>query len=133
MKPLKILLSLLLAYVLLVAAFESLLGFVQPQSEGTLTITTTSADGTTNPRVLAKIESAGKLYVAVNHWPRAWYKRALANPVVQVTVDGANGSYRATPVTEEEHARVDADKPLGPFFRILTGFPPRHFLRLDPL
>jgi hypothetical protein len=36
------------------------------------------------------------------------------------------------PVVGEEHARVDADNRLGLGFRILTGFPPRYFLRLDP-
>lgn len=133
MKALKILLYVAVAYVLLVVVFESLLGVVQPQNDGTLSITTTAADGSTNPRVLARIESGGKLYVAVNHWPRAWYKQALANPDVEATIDGETARYTAVPVSGAEHTQVDADKPLGPFFRVLTGFPPRHFLRLDPV
>ena len=64
--------------------------------------------------------------------PRAWYDRALANPEVQVTQEGGKGDYRAVPVDGEEHARVDAENGLPVFFRILTGFPPRVFLRLDP-
>jgi hypothetical protein len=51
---------------------------------------------------------------------------------VQITLDGEKGSYLAIPVNAEEHDRVDAENGLGIMFRILTGFPPRHFFRLDP-
>jgi hypothetical protein len=51
---------------------------------------------------------------------------------VQVTLDGGKGDYRAVPVTGGEHDRVDREHGLGVAFRILTGFPPRHFLRLEP-
>lgn len=132
MKLLKILVILLLAYVGVVALFESLLGYFQPANAQTMVITTTGADGTSNDRVLAKIESGGQLYAAANHWPRAWYEQALANPNVQITINEVAGDYRAVPVTEPEHSTVDADRPLGLGFRILTGFPPRYFLRLEP-
>ena len=36
------------------------------------------------------------------------------------------------PVSGAEHARVDAEHRLPLVFRILTGFPPRYFVRLDP-
>jgi hypothetical protein len=36
------------------------------------------------------------------------------------------------PVEGVEHDSVSADNSLGLMFRILTGFPPRYFLRLDP-
>jgi hypothetical protein len=80
---------------------------------------------------VSRLESDGQLYVAANHWPRAWYKRALENPEVQVTLDGEKGDYRAVPVAGVEHDRVDGENSLGVFFRILTGFPPRYFVRLD--
>ena len=73
-----------------------------------------------------------KLYVAANHWPRAWYRRALDNPAVQVSLDGETTAYRAVPVSGEEHDRVDGENSLPLLFRIVTGFPPRYFLRLDP-
>ena len=38
----------------------------------------------------------------------------------------------AVSVTSAEHDRVDSDNSLAVVFRILTGFPPRHFIRLDP-
>ena len=81
---------------------------------------------------LSKLESGGKLYVAANHWPRAWYNRALENPRVQATFAGEKRDYTAVPVSGSEHDRVDGDNALGVVFRILTGFPPRYFLRLDP-
>jgi len=123
---------LFLVYVGIVIAFESLLGYFQPAGETTLVIATTADGGTPHDRVLARLESNGQLYVAANHWPRAWYNRALENPNVQVTLDGEKGNYLAVPVTEEEHDRVNGENSLGMVFRILTGFPPRYFLRLDP-
>jgi hypothetical protein len=95
-------------------------------------ITTFDADGTAHDRVVSRLGSDGKLYVAANHWPRAWYKRALANPEVNATLDGDEAGYRAVPVTGAEHDRVDGENSLGLIFRIVTGFPPRTFVRLDP-
>ena len=123
---------LVLIYIAIIATFESLLGYFQPSGQGSLVITTADEDGTRHDRVLARLQSNGELFVAVNHWPRAWYGRALENPSVQVSVDGVTGSYLAVPVTDEEHDRVNRENSLGIVFRILTGFPPRYFLRLDP-
>ena len=120
-------------YVLIVVAFESLLGFFQPRSPETLVITTVDAEGGTHDRVLTGLGSDGRSYVAVNHWPRAWYRRVLDNPDVQITRDGETEDYVAIPVSGEEHARVAQDNPTGIVFRLLTGFPPRYFVRLDPL
>ncbi len=132
MKAVKLVAVLILVYVGIVSAFESLLGYFQPAGETTLVITTTAEDGTPNDRVVSHLDSNGQLYVAANHWPRAWYNRALENPNVQVTLDGEKGNYLAVPVTEEEHDRVNGENSLGMMFRILTGFPPRYFFRLDP-
>jgi len=95
-------------------------------------ITTFDADGTAHERVVSKLENDGKLYVAANHWPRAWYERALAKPEMQVTVDGQKRDVLAVQVVGEEHERVSGAHPLPFVFRILTGFPPRYFVRLDP-
>jgi hypothetical protein len=132
MKALEILAIALAVYVGIVAAFESLIGVLQPQAGATLVITTFDAEGAAHDRVVSRLESDGQLYVAANHWPRAWYRRALANPQVQVKMDGAKGDYRALPVSDEEREWVNGANPLPFFFRILTGFPPRHFLRLEP-
>jgi len=132
MKALKILVAVVLAYVGTVVAFESMIGYLQPRAGSTLVITTLDADGSPHDRVVSRLESDGQLYVAANHWPRAWYRRALANPEVQAALDGGKGDYRAVPVTGAEHDRVDSENSLPVFFRILTGFPPRYFVRLDP-
>jgi len=132
MKALKIVAIIVLVYLAIVVAFESSIGYFQPTAGSTLVITTFDADGTPHDRVVSRLESGGQLYVAANHWPRAWYKRALDNPDVHASLDGQKGDYRAVPVTGAEHDQVDSDNSLGVFFRILTGFPPRYFLRLEP-
>jgi hypothetical protein len=132
MKVIKRIVLLVLIYIGIIATFESLLGYFQPSGQSTLVITTADEDGTKHDRVLARLESNGQLFVAVNHWPRAWYGRALENLSVQVVLDGMTGAYLAVPATDEEHDRVNREHSLGIVFRILTGFPPRYFLRLDP-
>lgn len=132
MKLLKIVLIAALVYVGIVVAFESLLGVFQPTPEASMVITTFGADGTSHDRVVTRLESGGQLYVAANHWPRAWYRRVLENPELQVTMDGEKGDYKAVPVEGAEHDRVGADNPLPFAFRFVTGFPPRYFVRLDP-
>ena len=132
MPALKRIALLVLIYIGIIATFESLLGYFQPAGQSTLVITTADEDGTRHDRVLARLQSNGQLFVAVNHWPRAWYGRALENPSVQVAVNGVTGAYMAVPALDEEHDRVNREHSLGVVFRILTGFPPRYFLRLDP-
>ena len=132
MRALKILGIVVLVYVGIVVAFESLIGYFQPAGGSTLVITTFDGSGTPHDRVVSRLQSDDQLYVAANHWPRAWYERALENPDVQVTLDGEKGDYRAVSVTGLEHDRVDGENSLGPVFRVLTGFPPRYFVRLDP-
>lgn len=132
MKAVRLIATLFGVYVGIIVAFESLLGYFQPAGQSTLVITTTDEDGNTHDRVLARLESNEQLFVAANHWPRAWYKRALQSPTVRVAVDGMESTYVAVPATDEEHDRVDGEHSLGIVFRILTGFPPRHFVRLDP-
>ncbi|MCH7993946.1 MAG: hypothetical protein IIB57_05825, partial [Planctomycetes bacterium] len=92
-------------YVGIVVTFESVLGLFQPEAQSTLIITTMDEDGTAHDRVVARLESNGQLYVARNHWPRAWYSRALEHPNVRVTMDGRTGDYLAVKL---EHGRYSA-------------------------
>ena len=131
-KVAKIGIGVIVGYVALVVAFESMIGFLQPQAGAVLVLTTADEDGTRHDRVLSRLESDGKLYVAANHWPRAWYHRALANPDVQVTIDGSASDYVAVPASDQEAARVHREHDPGLVFRFITGFPPRLFVRLDP-
>jgi hypothetical protein len=132
MKALRIAVIVAVGYVGIVVAFESLIGYFQPADDSTLVITTFEADGTRHDRVVSRLESDGRLYVAANHWPRAWYNRALENPEVKVAVDDKEGPYRAVPITGAEHDRIDDEHSLPMVFRFLTGFPTRTFIRLDP-
>ena len=97
MKALKILGILLLVYVLIVVLFESLLGYFQPQAPGTLVITTTDDAGATHDRVVSGLDSDGKFYVAVNHWPRAWYGHVKANPERASQPRGRDSGLRRRP------------------------------------
>jgi hypothetical protein len=133
MKVIKIVVIVFVVYAALVALFETWLGFNQPKGERTIVITTQDADGAKKDRVVARLDSDSKLYVAANHWPRHWYTDVLAHPEVQVTADGKTQAYVAVPVTGEEFEHATAEHPLGPVIRILTGFPPRRLVRLDPL
>jgi hypothetical protein len=91
MKVPKIVAIAILVYVGVVAAFESSIGYFQPKAGSVLVITTIDADGAAHDRVVSRLESDGQLYVAANHWPRAWYNRALENPEVRVTLDDETG------------------------------------------
>ena len=70
--------------------------------------------------------------VSANHWPRGWYRRAVANPEVEVVRGGEKLAFRAVPVTGAERDQISRDYPLPFWVRLLTGFPPRSYLRLDP-
>ncbi len=105
----------------------------QPEWGETIVLSTTGADGKSYDRVLSPIDNDGQLFVAANHWPRAWYHRALENPDVRVTRGGETTDYRAVPVSAEERERL-LDEPGFPLVAyVFTGFAPREFLRLDPL
>tara|TARA_E500000331_G_C17187960_1_gene683517 strand:+ start:304 stop:708 length:405 start_codon:yes stop_codon:yes gene_type:complete len=128
----KILLIVLIIYIGIVVIFESWLGYSQPQGEGMVTINTTSEEGTTSGRVVSLLKSNDNFYIARNHWPKRWYDQALTNPEITVESAGTTTNYLAVPVTGDEYDQVDSDNPLPAFFRFLTGFPPRYFIRLDP-
>ena len=132
----------LVAYVGLVAAFETFLGVAQPRFKSeqagewdkTIVITTADADGSTQSRVVTPMISDNQLYVSANHWPRSWYNRVLKNPEVQVTNKDETKKYRAVPIPadSEDHARLQREHPHSAVFRFLTGYPPRRFVRFEP-
>ena len=126
----KILIGIAVLYVLVVVGFESMLGCTQPENQGTLVITTFD-DGEPYDRVVSRIHIDDELYVAVNHWPRLWYWQLLDEPVVRIRYGDTDDLFRAIPVEGDQAIqRVDDARPLSLQFRILTGFPPRHFVQL---
>ena len=140
MKAIKVLLIVLGVYIGIVVAFEILVTTMGKRQadqgvspdEHWLVISTTGADGRNIDTVIAGVEVAGALYVSANHWPRGWYHRALERPDVEITRAGTKTAYRAVPVDGDERARANAGYHLPWVVRLLTGFPPRSFLRLDP-
>ena len=126
----KILIGIAVLYVLVVVGFESMLGYTQPENQGTLVITTFD-DGEPHDRVVSRIHIDDELYVAVNHWPRLWYWQLLDEPVVRIRYGDTDALFRAVPVEGDQAIqRVDDARPLSLQCRILTGFPPRHFVQL---
>ena len=132
----KVLLAVAILYVGLVVAFETWLGYSQPRGEQNLVLTMTGDDGAEIKRVLSLFQSEGELYLAANHWPRAWFRQAKRNPEVHLEFAGERteltGNYRVIPIDDADHERVLADNPIGFLGRFLMGFPPREFLRLEP-
>ena len=131
MKILRItLVSLVLVYIGSVVLFESWLGYSQPTNTNTLVITTLDSNQPKD-RVLSAVNNDGKLYVSANHWPRDWYRKAKSNPNVEVLYKGEKNLYLAIPVEGKEHDKLMEEHAHPLTFRLLTGFPPRYFLRLD--
>jgi len=124
---------LFVAYVFVVLLFELGLGVYQPTWKGTVELTTTDDQGVMHQRVLSALYYERALYVRANHWPRDWYKDALARPQVMVNRKNKLSARLAVPVTGEEEQRVNAKHRIPLRWRIVTGFPPLELLRLDPV
>jgi hypothetical protein len=127
-----IVLTTILVYVGFVALMEGLIGFVQPDMDGGVRLTTTDGNGSPSERMLAGARFDGKLYIASNHWLRGWYRQALAEPSVLAEVDGRRSAYTAVPIMGDERARVSEAYRMGFILRFICGFAPSRFLRLDP-
>lgn len=132
-KTIRIIVLFFVLYVGVVAMFESMLGYFQPENQQSLVMTTYDVgSGEAHNRVLSRIEHDAQLFVAVNHWPRQWYYRLLENNQVQVRYEDISGAFTATKVDGADEAALRQARPLGLGFRILTGFPPRYFVELTP-
>ncbi|MEM7098541.1 MAG: hypothetical protein AAF541_09825 [Pseudomonadota bacterium] len=134
-RTVKILLILVAVYVGIVVIFESWLGYSQPRGEQNLVITVTEDDGSKTERVLSLFQSEGDLYLAANHWPRAWFRQVQREPNVHIEFGGEraemSGNYTAFEISDSDHDRVLADNPIPFVGRFLMGFPPREFLRIE--
>ncbi len=124
--------GLFVIYAGYVAYAEARLGYLQPQGGSTIVIATFD-DGARHERVVRLTKLEGKNYIAAQHWPRAWYRQALATPEIEVKMNETFEPYLAVVPEGAELAMVKENyqMPLG--FRFRTGFPPRRFLRLDAL
>jgi len=123
---------LVVAYIAQVVAFEVRLGVNQPENQSTIVIATYDEQGTRTERVVRLVEVEGDAYIAANHWPRAWYQQALANPEVEVDFGDGFEPYTAVALEGEDDAMIREIYTVGFNFKFRTGFPPRYFMRLDP-
>lgn len=123
---------LLLVYAAMVAWFEIQLGTRQPQGSSSIVIATFDDDDNRHERVVRLTRIDGENYIAAQHWPRTWYRQALANPAIEVKMQDSFEPYVAVPLEGAELAKVKEGYTMGFGFRFRTGFPPRRFLRLDP-
>ena len=128
---LTIVLTLGIGYVVLLLVLEGVIWKVQPEMEGGVTLHVNTGD-TTIKRRLYGLEYDNKLYVSSNHWFRKWYYAILENPHIEVERAGKVGAYTAQPIEGDEHNRVVDEYNMGFTLRLLCGFAPQRFLRLDP-
>jgi hypothetical protein len=122
--------SILVGYIAMVTYFEARLGYLQPAGGSSIVIATFN-DDERHERVVRLTKIDGENYIAAQHWPRAWYYRALDHPDIEVKMSSEFQPYTAVPLSgsELEHVKDVYQMSLG--FRFRTGFPPRKFMRLD--
>ena len=98
MKLLRILAIVLVAYVGLGLMFDSVIGSLQPQFDGTVVLRTYEpGGGGAKDTVLSLLDDDGQLWVESGHWFRGWYRRVQANNDVELTHNGQTAPYRAVP------------------------------------
>jgi len=132
MDYLYVMLYILGGYAGLVLLAETLVWRIQPAMDGGVRITVTPDGGAPLQRHLYGFEHDGKLFVASNHWFRKWYYAALDYPDIEVTRDGVTRPFTARTVHGEEHERLSKDYNMGFVLRLICGFAPSKFLRLEP-
>ena len=119
-------------YVLLLLLLEAVIWKVQPSMDNGVTLHV-NRGGSRFTRKLYGFEYGDKLYVSSNHWFRRWYHAILDNPQIDVEQSGEKNPFLAVPIDGEERAEVNREYKMGFILRMMCGFAPRRFLRLDPL
>ena len=129
----------LAVYVTLGLLVGGLIGYFQPQDDGTTRLRTVDANGQKHETVLRVHEDeSGQEWLLSGQWFRGWYNRALANPYVELLRDGEVAAYRAVEVRDAGtiEAVVRLRRKGESTGRWLMGcalflFPPFKALRLD--
>ena len=97
--------GLVIAYASVVILFESLLGYYQPQSDGTLTITTTNSAAGCTIGCCPESSPTSSRHCGQSLAPCV-VSPTLANPR-SCTLDGETKAYTAVAVAGNEHDQVD--------------------------
>lgn len=127
----EIILFAVVGYLVLLLILEGVIWKVQPDMTGGVTLHI-ETDGAAIKRTLYGFELDNRLYVSSNHWFRKWYHEIIKNPNIELEQEGSLEPYVAIPLTGDEHRTVAALYKMGFWLRLLCGFAPRRFLRLDP-
>ena len=122
----------LLGYVGFVAVMEGVIRVAQPDMEGGITLFVPDGQGSVIQRKLAVLEHNEALYISSNHWLRSWYYAVLKNPDVEGIRHGERRAYTVVPIDGQERADVSQNYNMGFVLRMICGFAPSRFLRLDP-
>ena len=130
MLVLEIALIICAGYLILILLLEAVIWKVQPDMDGGVTLHVNTGEAIVK-RKLYGLEYNNKLYVSSNHWFRKWYHAILQNPDIKVERANTVGSYTATPIDGDEHTEVARQYNMGFVLRLLCGFAPQRFLRLD--
>lgn len=127
----ELIVAILFGYFVFLLVLELVIWKVQPDMEGVITVHLNTGTAVVE-RKLYGLEYNNSLYVASNHWFRTWYHTIVKAPVFDVEREGKIASYTATPVSGDE--RVEVTQAYGQSFmlRLLCGFAPQRYLRLDP-
>lgn len=117
-------------YVCLLLLLELVIWKAQPDMENGVTLFVGSGNSVT-ARKLYGFELDDNLYVSSNHWFRKWYYAVLDNPNITVKHAGKVKPCKAIPLEGDERGRVAKAYQMNFVLRLMCGFAPRHFLRLD--
>ncbi len=128
----EILVAVLIVYLVLLLLLELFAWKFQPDMENSITLVF-DLSGTEVERKLYGFEHNGKLYVSSNHWFRQWYNAVLKNPNVLVERGGIRKPHIAVSIEGLELVEIVGEYRLGFLIRLMSGFAPRRFLRLDPV
>lgn len=131
MLVLQIALAAIVGYVALLLLLEAVIWKTQPNMESGVTLFLNRGNAVV-ARKLYGFEYGDKLYVSSNHWFRRWYYAILETPQIDVEHAGEIKPYIAVPIEGSERLEIAREYKMGFILRLLCGFAPRRFLRLDP-
>lgn len=134
-----ILACLLAAYLVLGLTFGGLVGYLQPEDDGTAVIRTFDPDGTAHETVVRPVtDEDGQIWILSGQWLRSWYHRAVENPAVELLKNNELKPFRVTVIEDEEQIekvmtlRRGKASATGVFlYRALFFFAPIKILKLE--
>ena len=102
MKAMRIVAVIFAVYVGLGLSLDAAIGFFQPEMGSTVVLRSFDTDGNSQDTVLSLLDDDGQLWVESGHWFRGWYDRVVANPEIELVLNGETLAYRAVPLDTPE-------------------------------